>query len=57
MSYSAQSTKTTFFGLAQDKIYYDERKKRFFSSKDAPDSLMRSYTTSYFKERRPDLYG
>ena len=39
-----------FFGLQDEKIYYDERKRRFFSNKDAPSYVMRSYRASVFKE-------
>jgi hypothetical protein len=39
-----------FFGLQDEKIYYDERKRRFFSNKDAPSYVMRSYKNSVFKE-------
>jgi len=46
-----------FFGLQDEKIYYDERKRRFFSNKDAPSYVMRSYKNSVFKEQRPYLYG
>ena len=47
----------SFFGVAQEKVYYDERKKRFFSSKDAPAQMMRSANSGFFKDQRPDLYG
>ena len=39
-----------FFGLSEEKVYYDERKRRFFSTKDAPGYVMRSYKNSVFKE-------
>lgn len=39
-----------FFGLSEEKVYYDERKRRFFSTKDAPSYVMRSYKNSVFKE-------
>ena len=39
-----------FFGLSEEKVYYDERKRRFFSNKDAPSYVMRSYKNSVFKE-------
>ena len=33
---SAETGFNRFFGSADEKIFYDERKKRFFSTKDAP---------------------
>ena len=41
-----------FFGLGEDKLYYDERKKRFISTKDAPGYVERSYKNSHFKDVR-----
>ena len=41
-----------FFGLAEDTIYYDERKKRFVSSKNAPEYVNRSMRHAHFKEVR-----
>ena len=40
----------TFFGLGEDTLYYDERKKRFVSSKNAPEYVNRSFRHSHFKE-------
>ena len=39
-----------FFGLSEDKLYYDERKKRFVNTKDAPAHVERSYTNNHFKD-------
>ena len=33
-----------FFGVADDKLIYDERKKRFVHTKDIPASLARQYS-------------
>ena len=39
-----------FFGLSDDQLYYDERKKRFVSTKDTPIFLERQFKNSHFKE-------
>jgi len=39
-----------FFGLSEDKLYYDERKKRFINTKDAPGYVERAYKNSHFKD-------
>jgi hypothetical protein len=39
-----------FFGLAEDKLYYDESKKRFVSTKDAPAYIERSFKNGHFKD-------
>ena len=39
-----------FFGLSEDKLYYDERKKRFINTKDAPGFVERAYKNSHFKD-------
>ena len=46
-----------FFGLSDDKLYYDERKKRFVFLEDAPLVAEKAYKNAHFKEQRPDLYG
>ena len=46
-----------FFGLAEDKLYYDEAKKRFVSTKNAPGHIERSFKNNVFKDQRPDLFG
>jgi hypothetical protein len=38
-----------FFGLADDKVYYDERKKRFVFLEDAPGFAERAFKNNYFK--------
>ena len=47
-----------FFGIHDDKVIYDERKKRFAHTKDLPGHLARQYIGSGFKQvssRRPTL--
>ncbi len=39
-----------FFGLAEDKLYYDEARKRFVSTKDAPMHIERAIKNSHFKD-------
>ena len=51
------STRGRFFGLSDDKLFYDERKKRFVYMDDAPNIVQQSFKNSHFKEQRPDLYG
>ena len=46
-----------FFGLSDEKLYYDDRKKRFVYLEDAPAIAEKAYKNSHFKEQRPDLYG
>ena len=46
-----------FFGLQDDKLFYDERKKRFVYLGDAPAITEKTYKNSHFKEQRPDLAG
>jgi hypothetical protein len=46
-----------FFGLQDDKLFYDERKKRFVYLDNAPAIVEKSYKNAHFKEQRPDLYG
>ena len=46
-----------FFGLSDDKLYYDERKKRFVYLEDAPAIAEKTYKNQHFKEQRPDLFG
>lgn len=38
-----------FFGTFDDKVIYDERKKRFVHTKDLPGHLARQYYSSGFK--------
>ena len=44
------SDNVNFFGLSEDGLWYDERKKRFVSSKNAPEYVVRSFRHSHFKE-------
>ncbi len=46
-----------FFGLSDDKLYYDERKKRFVFIQDAPAYMEQAFKNVHFKEQRPDLFG
>ncbi len=46
-----------FFGISDDKLFYDERKKRFVYLGEAPAIVERAYKNSHFKEQRPDLHG
>ena len=39
-----------FFGLSEDKMYYDERKKRFVNTNDVPMYIERAYKNSHFKD-------
>ena len=38
-----------FFGLSDDKLYYDERKKRFVFLDDSPNHAERSFKNTHFK--------
>ena len=38
-----------FFGLAEDKLYYDEKKKRFVNTANAPGFVHRQYASNHFK--------
>ena len=51
------SERINFFGIADDKLIYDERKKRFVHTADLPAGLARQYSTQQFKSQRPDLFG
>ena len=42
--------RVNFFGLSTEKLYYDERKRRFVSSKDAPGHIERGFKNSVFKD-------
>lgn len=39
-----------FFNLGDDKLVYDERKKRFVFLEDAPVFVERSYRAAMFKD-------
>ena len=49
--------RTSFFAFSDDKLYYDEARKRFVSTKNAPSYLERQFRSSHFKHQRPDLFG
>jgi hypothetical protein len=38
-----------FFGLSDNKVFYDERKKRFVFLEDAPGFAEKSFKNNYFK--------
>jgi len=42
-----------FFNFADDKLYYDERKKRFVFMEDAPAIVYKTVNNSHFKEVLP----
>ena len=44
------SDRINFFGLAEDKLYYDERKKRFVNTANVPSYIERAYKNAHFKE-------
>ncbi len=46
-----------FWGFQDDKLIYDERKKRFVHTSDLSRSLQRQYRGNTFKHQRPDLNG
>ena len=39
----------TFMKVADDKLYYDEKRKRFVSTADMPGHTFRSYYQGHFK--------
>ena len=43
------SDRIRFFGLSEDKMYYDERKKRFVSTANAPAYIQRELKNNHFK--------
>ena len=47
------SDRQNFFGLAEDKLYYDEKRKRFVNTASAPGFVHRQYYQGHFKEVRP----
>ena len=54
---STSGERLNFFGIADDKLIYDERKKRFVHTTDLPESMQREYLYGGFKFQRPDLIG
>ena len=49
--------KSYYLNLTENKILYDERKKRFIYLKDASREQAGLFNRSHFKWQRPDLYG
>ena len=39
-----------FFGLSDEKLYYDERKKRFVYLEDTPAIAEKAYKNTHFKD-------
>ena len=39
----------TFMNQAEDKLYYDEKRKRFVNTHDIPGHAFRSYYQGHFK--------
>lgn len=39
-----------FFGLSDNNLFYDERKKRFAFLEDAPAYVEKAYKNAHFKE-------
>lgn len=48
--------RTDFFGVADDRVIYDERKKRFVHTKELPGHLARQYYSSGFKTVSSDFF-
>ena len=46
-----------FWGFQDDKLIYDERKKRFVHTAEMTREMSRQYRNNTFKHQRPDLYG
>ena len=46
---ASMNERTNFFGFQDDKLIYDERKKRFVHTADMPAMLSRQYQSSQFK--------
>ena len=44
------SERHDFFGLADEKLYYDEKRKRFVNTAQAPSFVHRQYYQGHFKE-------
>ena len=45
----SQGDRINFFGIQDDKLIYDERKKRFLHTSDMPRHLSRQYKNNTFK--------
>ena len=46
---STSGERINFFGIADDKLIYDERKKRFVHTTDLPEFMVREYMNGSFK--------
>ena len=46
---STSGERINFFGIADDKLIYDERKKRFVHTTDLPEMMSREYLYGGFK--------
>ena len=44
-----------FFRLANETIYFDERKQRYTYMENAPKHIEDQYKNSHFNHQRPDL--
>ena len=44
------SDRNNFFGVGEDKLYYDEKKKRFVNTANAPSFIHRNYYQGHFKD-------
>ena len=44
------SDRVSFFGFGEDKLYYDEKKKRFVNTANAPGFVHRQYYQNHFKD-------
>ena len=45
-----------FFGLSEDKLYYDERKKRIINTRNMTGNMEREFKNSAFKYVRVSIY-
>lgn len=50
------TTRIRFFGLSDEKLYYDERKKRFVFLEDAPNIAERAFKNTHFKSVFPSNF-
>lgn len=46
------SFNSNFFSLSDNKLYYDERKKRFVFLEDAPLYMEKAFNKNFFKQVR-----
>ena len=52
-----QKQKYNYFNFSNNKVLYDERKKRFIYIRNANKQHKRLFNKSHFKEQRPDFSG